>query len=86
MNKILLALAFLFSCITCIFAQGELPEETIDYAANFATFVGVVGVTAVVTEFIFRLPRSNLELTSISCINSGGMGRAQNRYFGERNT
>lgn len=55
MNKILLALAFLFSCITCIFAQGELPEETIDYAANFATFAGVVGVTAVVTEFIKKL-------------------------------
>lgn len=52
MNKVLLALAFLFSCVSCIFAQGELPEETVDYAANFATFAGVVGVTAVVTEFI----------------------------------
>lgn len=55
MGKILLVLAFLLSCITCIFAQGELPEETIDYAANFTTFAGVVGVTAVVTEFIKKL-------------------------------
>lgn len=37
------------------FAQGELPEETVDYAANFATFAGVVGVTTVVTEFIKKL-------------------------------
>lgn len=55
MSKILLTLAILFSCITCIFAQGELPEETVDYAANFATFAGVVGVTTVVTEFIKKL-------------------------------
>ena len=55
MNKILLTLAFMFSCVACIFAQGELPEETVDYAANFATFAGVVGVTAVVTEFIKKL-------------------------------
>ena len=55
MNKILLTLAFLFSYVACIFAQGELPEETVDYAANFATFAGVVGVTAVVTEFIKKL-------------------------------
>jgi hypothetical protein len=46
---------FLFSCIACVFAQGELPEETVDYAANFATFAGVVGVTTVVTEFIKKL-------------------------------
>lgn len=45
MNRILLTLTFLFSCIACVFAQGELPEETVDYAANFATFAGVVGVT-----------------------------------------
>ena len=43
MNKILLTLAFMFSYVACIFAQGELPEETVDYAANFATFAGVVG-------------------------------------------
>lgn len=55
MSKILLTLAILFSCVTCIFAQGELPEETVDYAANFATFAGVVGVTTVVTEFIKKL-------------------------------
>ena len=55
MNKILLTLAFMFSYVACIFAQGELPEETVDYAANFATFAGVVGVTAVVTEFIKKL-------------------------------
>lgn len=61
MNKILLALAFLFSCITCIFAQGELPEETIDYAANFATFAGIVGVTAVVTEFIKNYSKRNYQ-------------------------
>lgn len=40
MNKILLTLAFMFSYVACIFAQGELPEETVDYAANFATFAG----------------------------------------------
>ena len=45
----------MFSYVACIFAQGELPEETVDYAANFATFAGVVGVTAVVTEFIKKL-------------------------------
>lgn len=45
----------MFSCVACIFAQGELPEETVDYAANFTTFAGVVGVTAVVTEFIKKL-------------------------------
>ena len=55
MNKILLTLAFMFSYVACIFAQRELPEETVDYAANFATFAGVVGVTAVVTEFIKKL-------------------------------
>lgn len=31
MNRILLTLTFLFSCIACVFAQGELPEETKEY-------------------------------------------------------
>lgn len=55
MNRILLTLTF-FVLLHCLhFAQGELPEETVDYAANFATFAGVVGVTTVVTEFIKKL-------------------------------
>ena len=72
MNKILLVLAFLFSCITCIFAQGELPEETVDYAANFATFAGVVGVTVVVAEFtkkLFKVEPSEWVQRIISWIN-----------------
>lgn len=58
MKQFLMMLLFGLLCSIGVYAQTEVPVEGTDYASYFATFAGVVGVAAIVTEAIKKLFKS----------------------------